>query len=147
MLSPFGSGPFASFHVFTGTPPAEVSLARYRVPTAPALSDAVLTASRAATAKFAGYSNSRPSVSLSFTVARDTPAVRGVPEIVPSAPSTRPEGSEPEPTAIVYVPLPPEGVSFADKGTPTSHTDGRGGVASGFDGVTASGRRALIANV
>ena len=44
------------------------------------------------------------------------------------------------------VPLPPDGVSFAENGTPTSHTVGAGVVASGFDAVALSGFRTVMAS-
>ena len=50
---PFGSGPFAIFHLRGRTPPVEATFARYRRPTLPGRSASVLTASRAATPKFA----------------------------------------------------------------------------------------------
>ena len=43
----------------------------------------------------------------------------------------------------MYVPLPPEGVSVALNGTPTSHSVGRGTVANGFDAAILSGFRTV----
>jgi hypothetical protein len=47
------------------------------------------------------------------------------------------------PIANVYVPLPPEGVSFEANGTPTSHSVGAGEVAIGRAAETASGWRTV----
>ncbi len=47
----------------------------------------------------------------------------------------------------MYVPLPPEGVSFAENGTPTSHSVAAGDVASGIAAATTRGWRTTISRL
>ena len=106
-LSPAGSDPLDTDHVYGAVPPVALSPCEYGVPTVPAGNDDVVMVKPGAL-----IVNDRLAVadadalSVTFTVKLDEPEVLGVPDIVLPA-RLSPAGSDPLDTDHVYGPVPP----------------------------------------
>ena len=106
-LSPAGSDPLATDHVYGGVPPDALSPCEYAVPTVPGGNEevvmlrtgALIASDRAALAD-------ADMLSTTLSVKLDEPAATGVPLIIPSA-SFSPAGSDPLATDHVYGGVPP----------------------------------------
>ena len=137
-LSPAGSDPLVTDHVYGGVPPVALSACEYAAPTIPAANDDVVILKAAAL-----IVNDRAAVadadalSVTFTVKLDEPAAVGVPDIVLPA-RLSPAGSDPLVTDHVYGGVPPVASSPCEYAAPT--------IPAGNDDVVTVKAGALIVN-
>ena len=109
-VSPAGSEPDVTLHVYGVVPPVAFSVCEYDEPTVPPTSDVLLTARVfvAPTMIVIGHSTQDELLSVTRTVNVAVPAVVGVPVIAPVVGLiVRPAGSAPEVTVHVYGVVPP----------------------------------------
>jgi hypothetical protein len=126
-LSPAGSDPVATDHVYGGVPPVAFSACEYTTPTMPAGNEDVvmLNAGALITIDIAAVAEPE-ALSVTLTVKPTDPAELGVPDIV--APERlNPAGSDPFATDQVYGGIPPLALSVCEYATPTMPA-GIGGV-------------------
>ena len=113
-LSPAGSDPLATDHVYGGDPPLSVRPCEYAAPSVPAVNaEVVMLNIGALTASDRAALMETEVLSVTLTVNVAVPVVVGLPDIVPAA-RLRPAGSDPLATDHVYGGLPPVALSTCE---------------------------------
>ncbi len=119
-VSPAGSAPAVTAHVYPPVPPADVRVCEYAAPTTPPGSADVVTLSPAVTAIDNCAVAFAELLSVTCTVKVAVAAVDGVPAIAPVALNVSPAGNAPALTPHVYPPVPPVAARDCEYATPTT---------------------------
>jgi hypothetical protein len=106
-LNPVGKPPLLSDQVNGDVPPDSVSVCEYATETSPAGNDAVVTDGAAAMTRVNDLVEVAPTLSVTFTVNVEEPAVVGVPLSTPAELKVNPAGAVPEEIVHVYGVVPP----------------------------------------
>jgi hypothetical protein len=115
MLSPDGSKPKLTAHVYGGDPPVALSPCKYAAPTAPGGSEAVVIVSTGELMVSGRVTVADvDELSVTLTVNLDGPIAVAVPYIIPLEFRLSPSGSEPFTTDQVYGRVPPVALSACE---------------------------------